>query len=303
MERLTEKQYRRVALLFGFDGPSMSQREVAEVEEVDRRAVGDSLRQVVGRKERIATDRLVRFVASNLGQHWPEKERETLRGYAQLLKRRMGKRWVEGQKAGKVPGKLGADAYLWLYWLVGNFFTLRDTSSQEAYEATRLYSSEVEAGKKKRHALLAKNIKAAAQDFANESDEAKHSVRGDRSTTWKDTVRMLNNEDTQRGWSFIRPNPGRDSWEADRFHPKSKYDRSVDELTEKFKRGRLSRVEYETELVLALASDRVSRAFQQDKDELRQNVEWAVGARELGAITGRECDRRISSALRAYVEG
>lgn len=295
MRRLTEKQYRRVSLLFGFDGPPMSQREVAEAEGVARFAILNSKQQVVGRTVNEETDRLVRFVAEHLQKHWPEKDQETLRGHAQLLKHRMGERWVGGERKVKEPGKLSADAYLWLLWVVGTFFILCDTHTRE--------------GRGKGGQELPRSPSSPAAPAALMFSPTRHKT--DKETGEKvplfypheREVMWIDRQWEDRGAIKVRPSG---TWyESDRFTPKSKYDRTTDETIFQAEAGQLTKVEFDRDMVLALADDRVYGPHEDEERRatLKQELEWAFGARELGALTREECDRRVSRLLRAYVRG
>lgn len=207
IRRLTEKQYRRVALLYGFDGEPMSERDVAATEGVARRTI----RTVVGR----------------------------------------------------VYDKLRQNGRLWLLWVVGKHFVSPD-----------LYINE-----------------------AADLHEAETSKRPDTATDQE------MNEMYDRGFTRLDTRPGKDAWASDQYHPESTYDRELDRLTDEFETGSLTRVEYDRDMILAFAADKYEDADTLESDwiELKQEVEWALGARELGAITRRDCDHRVSLALRSYV--
>lgn len=209
MDRLTDTQYRRVALLFGFDGPEMTQRDVAEIEDISHISVYEA--------KELAFD------------------------------------------------KLKNDMYLWFLWLVGKVFIPNDSAiSADRGRVAALHASETR--------------RRPGQGVEEERDEL-----------------------LAQGSVGHEPRPGGAEWDSDRFTPRSFYDRQVDTLMERFEGGGLSRVEYETEMVLALADQQNPNGPEVQRDELQQTVEWAVGAREIGDITREECDRRISRNLRAYV--
>lgn len=200
LSRLTEKQYRRVALLYGFDGPEMSVREVAEAEDVSKPAV-----------------------------HYVRH---------------------------KVLDKMSSDGYLWVLWLMHRSLGVNDDGLSEAPEENG--------------------------DISQEEINEILALRGGR---------ILD----KRGDEL--------RWESERFGPESSYDRKIDRLTDEFANGSFTRVEYDRDMVLALAEDLRpdSDALEEDWIELKQEVEWACGAFEMGAIQKRERDRRVSLALRTYV--
>lgn len=294
MRRLTEKQYRRVALLYGFDGPPMSQREVAEAEGVGRIRVRKSVRQAVGYRTEVSVERqLVEAIASALQERWPEKDQEVVIGYVQLLRRRMRERWEPVRQETLVPGKLSNDAYLWLFWVGCKVFMGSDTEVLEERGAERL--------------KLPRTTKSPA------APEALDSAPDKRRTSRKTGEQLPMYYPEERGVMHVDWNPekrsgfaprrGADSWESDRFTPRSPYDRAIDRLTDEFENGSITRVEYDRDMVVALARQQHPRLDDRDDvdQEFKQELEWAFGARELGAITNRECDRRVSAALRSYV--
>lgn len=282
LRRLTEKQYRRVALLYGFDGPAMTEREAAEAEGVDRRAVHDSKNQALGRRREVeCEDTLIDAVTKALWRRIPSMDREAARGHALMLRHRMGERWLSGVREVREPGKLSSDGYLWFLWLVGKNFTLRDMDLREE-----------------------RGISPAAPEAL---DSHRTRFKTNKNTQKKDPIiypderGVVCADDKWGDRSSVETRPSGLRWESDRYTPMSRYDRRVNELTEQYELGAITRVEYETDLVMALADDQQNDGTEEGRARLRQQVEWAAGAFLLGAIGKREYDRRVSLALRSYV--
>lgn len=75
LERLTEIQYRRMVLLYGFDGPALTEREVAEVEKCARRSVRqsqDAAERILGRDWRMWLLWLTWYALQNI--HTPNSD-------------------------------------------------------------------------------------------------------------------------------------------------------------------------------------------------------------------------------------
>lgn len=163
----------------------------------------------------------------------------------------------------RVLAKFKQNGYLWLLWVVGKHFMSYNTYTSEAAEL----------------------------------HEAETSKRPDTATD-QEMEEMYD-----RGFTIVEPYPGKDGWASDQYHPESTYDRELDRLTDEFENGSLTRVEYDRDMILAFAADKYEDADTLESDwiELKQEVEWALGARELGAITRRDSDHRVSLALRSYV--